>query len=154
LISIKRSSAFLNWRYVDNPYRKYNVFAVAAGDRLVGYLCAAIVTREDLDLKLKVGVVADFLVLPGTIGPFPLSYVRPSTPGARMGADIAITWVHKDGEFSRPLVAELKRWGLVSTFGRYNIPVLARPLASRIRAETLYDMRLWHLTQAFNAAWV
>jgi hypothetical protein len=93
-------------------------------------------------------------VLPGYERAFPL-IVRSAVDSWRSGgADVAIVWVHRDGDFSRPFVAELKRWGLVSTFGRYDIPVIVRPFGTEIDTETLFDIRRWHLTQAFNAAWV
>ncbi len=154
IISIKRSAAFLNWRYIDMPYRRYAVFAATSGGRTVGYLCAAVVTREDMDLRLKVGVISDFLVLPGHEAAFP-SLVRRAAEAWRSGdADVAIVWVHRDGRFSQRLVSELKRWGLVSTRGRYDIPFLVQTLGEKIDAGSFYDVSSWHVTQAFGGAWV
>jgi hypothetical protein len=154
IISVKRSSAFLNWRYIDNPYRKYEVFAASSGGRVVGYLCAAVVTREDMDLSIRVGVISDFLVLPG-YEPALASFVRGAVGVWRsQGADVAIAWVHRDGVYSRAIVPELKRSGLVSTFGKYDIPFLVRTLGSEIDETSFYDVGNWHVTQAFGGAWV
>jgi predicted N-acetyltransferase YhbS len=154
IVSIRRSSAFLNWRYIEMPYRRYDVFAALSAGRKVAYLCAAVVTREDMDLRLKVGVVSDFLVLPGHEAALP-SLVRRAAEAWRTGdADVAIAWVHRDGTFSGGLVAELKRWGLVSTRGRYDIPFLVRTLGGKIDEGTFYDVASWHVTQAFGGAWV
>jgi hypothetical protein len=154
VISIKRSAAFLNWRYIDMPYRRYSVFAATSGGRIVGYACAAVVTREDMDLRLKVGVISDFLVLPGHEAAFPSLVRRAAEAWRSGGADVAIVWVHRDGQFSRSLVSELKRWGLVSTRGRYDIPFLVRTLGDTIDAGSFYEVANWHVTQAFGGAWV
>jgi hypothetical protein len=154
IISITRSSAFLNWRYIDNPYRKYDVFAAVSGGRLVGYLCAAVVTREDMDLSIRVGVISDFLVLPGHETAFS-SLVRRAVEAWRANdADAAIAWVHRDGVYSRAIVPVLKKSGLVSTWGKYDIPFLVRTLGREIDETSFYDVGNWHVTQAFGGAWV
>src|SRR5262249_50848252 len=38
-----RSAAWLNWRYVDNPTRRQECFALLAGDELRGYVVAELV---------------------------------------------------------------------------------------------------------------
>ncbi len=154
VFTIARSSVFLNWRYVDNPYRKYAVFAARHEDRIVAYLCAAVVVRDDMDLRLKVGVIPDFLALPGHEAAYAPLVRRAVEAWRSEGADVAIVWTHGEGEHIRPLVSEIKRRGLVSTFGRYDIPVLVKTLDPSIETESFYDIRLWHLTQAFSAAWV
>jgi hypothetical protein len=154
VVSITRSSAFLNWRYIDNPYRSYAVFAALHENRVVAYLCAAVVVRDDMDLRLRVGVIPDFLALPGHEAAYAPLAGRAAETWRSLGADVAILWTHGDGEHERPLVGEVRRRGLVSTFGRYDIPVLIKTFDSAVENESFYDIRLWHLTQAFSAAWV
>jgi hypothetical protein len=154
VITIKRSSDFLNWRYIDNPYREYAVFAATDSGRVVGYLVAAVVTREDMHLESTVGVTSDFLVLPGYETVFP-SFLRRAVDfwrGER--ADLLINWVHRDGKYSRPLATELKRCGFVSTFGRYDIPYFVRTLGDDINDDAFYGVDHWHVTQAYGGAWV
>ena len=154
VFTIARSSAFLNWRYIDNPYRKYAVFAARSDDRVVAYLCAAVVVRDDMDLRLKVGVIPDFLALPGHEETYAQLVGRAVEAWRSEGAETAILWTHAEGEHIRPLVAEAKRRGLVSTYGRYDIPVLVKLFDPEVDTDSFYDIRRWHLTQAFSAAWV
>jgi hypothetical protein len=154
VITIKRSSDFLNWRYVDNPYRDYGIFAAIVDGEPVGYLCAATVTREDMGLTLKVGVTSDFLVLPGYEAAFP-SFLRRAVDYWRSsGADMTINWAHRGGIYSGAFVEELKRCGFVSTRGRYDIPVFVRTLGDDIKIDGFYDIDNWHVTQVFGGAWV
>lgn len=53
-----RDTAFLNWRFVDNPLNRYTVLAVEEGDALLGYA----VYRADDWLTPGTGVIADWLV--------------------------------------------------------------------------------------------
>jgi hypothetical protein len=154
LVTIARSAVFLNWRYIDNPYRKYAVFAARSRGSLVAYLCAAVVVRDDMDLRLRVGVIPDFLALPGHEAAYEPLVGRAMDAWRSERADAGIVWIHNDGEFIRPLAREIERRGMVSTFGRYDIPVLVKTFDPSLETEPFYDVRLWHLTQAFSAAWV
>lgn len=154
VITIKRSSTFLNWRYIDNPYRDYGVWAASDNGRVVGYFVAATVTREDMGLEIKVGVNSDFLVLPGYEAAIPSFLRRALDYWHTTGADVAISWVHRGGTYSRALVPELAKCGLISTRGRYDIPVFVRTLGDHIKTNKLYDIDHWHVTQVFGGAWV
>ena len=154
VVSVTRSSAFLNWRYADNPYREYTVFAAKTGDRVAAYICAAAVTREDMDLRLKVGVVADFLALPGHEAAYSSLARRAVEAWRSFGADVAIVWARRDAEYSRDLVGGFRRLGFVSTHGRYDIPFLVKTFDPVLENDTFLDIHSWHLTHAFGAAWV
>lgn len=154
IITIKRSSQFLNWRYIDNPYRSYGVWAAVEDGRVVGYFVAATVTREDMGLEVLVGVNSDFLVLPGYEAALPSFLSRAVEYWRKTNADLAISWVHRDGVYSRALVPELKKCGFISTRGRYDIPVFVRTLGDQIKTDRLYDIDQWHVTQVFGGAWV
>ena len=154
VITIKRSSEFLNWRYVDNPYRDYGIFAAVADGELVGYMVVATVTREDMGLTLLIGVTSDFLVLPGYEAAYPSFFRRAVEFWRLTGADMALNWVHRDGVYSGGFVNELKRCGFVSTRGRYDIPYFVRTLGDDVEIDGLYDIDNWHVTQVFGGAWV
>ncbi len=153
-ITLKRSSDFLNWRYVDIPYRDYAIFAAVEGERVLGYLIAGAVNRPDEGIEVLLGTTPDFLVLPGHESVYePL--VRHAVEYWRsQNVSMVISWVHRDSEFARPLVSELKRIGLVSSFGRYDIPVLVLRLAGDFDKESFYAESGWHVTQAFGGCWV
>jgi hypothetical protein len=67
---------------------------------------------------------------------------------------MVISWIHKDSEYARPLVGELKRIGMISSFGRYDIPVLVLRLAGEYDETEFYAESSWHVTQAFGGQWV
>jgi GNAT superfamily N-acetyltransferase len=57
----KRDRQFLNWRFKQRPNQGYQVLAALRNKELLGY----IVTREVNISQRKVGVIMDYLVLPG-----------------------------------------------------------------------------------------
>jgi GNAT superfamily N-acetyltransferase len=59
-----RDRAFLQWRFLDIPYRNYQVLSARQGTDILGY----IVLREADIRGVMVGLIADFLVLPGERG--------------------------------------------------------------------------------------
>ncbi|MGH9160596.1 MAG: GNAT family N-acetyltransferase [Vicinamibacteraceae bacterium] len=61
-ISVRRSAAYLNWRFVSNPRCRYRIHGAFDSGRLVGY----VVTRLNLDRPnpRKEGDIADWLALP------------------------------------------------------------------------------------------
>lgn len=56
-IYFSRDTGFLNWRYLDHPFR-YRVLAVRANGKILGYL----VYRQTRFAKMNCGMILDFLV--------------------------------------------------------------------------------------------
>jgi predicted N-acetyltransferase YhbS len=63
-IMLVRDRAFLQWRFVDIPIRKYQMLSARKGGEILGY----IVLREADIRGTMTGLIADFLVLPGETG--------------------------------------------------------------------------------------
>jgi hypothetical protein len=59
--SAVRDAAFLNWRFVENPRHRYRLLAVRGGEVLRGLA----VYRSGTDLGARLGLLLDWLVLPG-----------------------------------------------------------------------------------------
>jgi hypothetical protein len=57
-------SKFLNWRYFDNPTRKYTCIVVREGDRVLSY----IVIRSTHYYQIHAGFILDFLIEPSELG--------------------------------------------------------------------------------------
>lgn len=56
-----RDAAFLNWRFAENPFRRYRLLGVRSGATLRGYA----VYRCGDELHPRLGMLVDWLVLPG-----------------------------------------------------------------------------------------
>ena len=56
-IFVKRDSAFLNWRYFDNPFN-YRVFAVREAGKILGYIIYRFVHFG----KIRCGIILDFTI--------------------------------------------------------------------------------------------
>ena len=153
VISLKRTASYLNWRFTENPHRRYRILTAEAGGRLVGYLVAAVIGRPDLGISLKIGVTADVLVLPGHEAAYS-ALLRSGMRGwLSDGADVIITWVHERGRHAPPLLDALKQYGYLSMRRQFEIPVLARPLGTTVDEAALCDESNWHLTLAFAGKW-
>jgi len=63
-IMVARDIAYLNWRFVDIPLRRYESFAATEGGELRGF----IVLREAEVLGMRAGLVVDFLTEPSAAG--------------------------------------------------------------------------------------
>jgi hypothetical protein len=62
--SAVRDAAWVNWRFLDSPVRRYQVIAARRGDRLAGYLAYRMVERE-----ARVAVrLAEIITAPGDTG--------------------------------------------------------------------------------------
>lgn len=61
--SVIRDTAYLNWRFVRNPRRDYDLFVVESGGELVGYAVFATGSWP----APGVGLLADWLVRPGEV---------------------------------------------------------------------------------------
>lgn len=59
--STLRDAAFLNWRFVHNPFQRYRLLGVRSGAVLRGYA----VVRAAPELAQGLGLLVDWLVLPG-----------------------------------------------------------------------------------------
>jgi predicted N-acetyltransferase YhbS len=63
-LMIVRDRAFLQWRFIEIPYRKYTILSARRGRDILGYA----VLRQAEIRKTEVGMIADLLVLPGEEG--------------------------------------------------------------------------------------
>lgn len=59
-ISVKRSSTYLNWRYLDHPTRTYDVLACEKDGRLYGYV---VLRLGEPRRRIRPGYVVDFVML-------------------------------------------------------------------------------------------
>jgi len=59
-VIIKRDTKTLNWRFVNQPYWKYDIFKAEERGMLKGY----IVLRRGISRGLRIGVISDFLASP------------------------------------------------------------------------------------------
>jgi len=63
-LMLVRDRAFLQWRFHDIPSRSYRALSVRQGTDILGY----VILRQTEIMESSVGLIADFLVVPGEYG--------------------------------------------------------------------------------------
>ncbi|WP_051273482.1 GNAT family N-acetyltransferase [Desulfotruncus alcoholivorax] len=63
-VMVIRNSEYLNWRYIDIPYRRYHVLKAECDGRICGY----IVLRETSVKNIRCGMIVDFIVEKTQVG--------------------------------------------------------------------------------------
>lgn len=154
VITIKRSSAYLNWRFTQKPNHEYEIYVARHQGELVGYLiCTTVKRSDDFNVDLKIGVTSDFLFLNSHKQVLaPLIY-RAATYWVNNHCDCVINWVHRDSLYAPEMIAQLKKIGLISMFGRYSIPISVRALREDVSKEDIADEKNWFFTLAFSGRW-
>ena len=154
VITIKRSSAYLNWRFTQKPNHDYEIYVARHKGQLVGYLIGTTVKRkDDFKVDLKIGVTSDYLVLnPHREVLKPLIY-QAANYWVAQDCDCVINWVHRNSLYAPEMIAHLQRLGLVSMRGRYSIPISVRALRDDVSKEDIAKEKNWFFTLAFSGRW-
>ena len=154
VITIKRSSAYLNWRFAQKPDQEYEIYVARHQGELVGYLiCTAVKREDDFNVDLKIGVTSDFLFLDSHRAALaPLIY-RAANYWLANECDCVINWVHRDSLYAPEMIGQLKKIGLVPMFGRYSIPISVRALRDDVSKEDITKEKNWFFTLAFSGRW-
>ena len=154
VITIKRSSAYLNWRFTQKPNHEYEIYVARHQGELVGYLvCTTVKRRDDFNVDLKIGVTSDFLFLNSHQAILaPLIY-RAANYWLDSKCDCVINWVHRASLHAPEMIARLKKIGLVSMFGRYSIPISVRALRDDVSKEDIANEQNWFFTLAYSGRW-
>jgi GNAT superfamily N-acetyltransferase len=143
-VMVVRDRAYLNWRFVDIPIRKYRILAAEGSEGPLGYM--ALRTTESFGLRA--GFIIDFFVdgSPAGQAAGALLARRALEEFKRDGADLAAT-------HSLPHSAEyrlLQAAGLKKCPERLlprPTPVIVRGHLDGFREDSLiYDLRSWYLT--------
>jgi len=154
VITIKRSSEYLNWRFAQNPNRKYHkVLALSDGKPVAYMISAAINRREDFDCDLQIGVVSDFLFLKGYERALWPLFDRALKFWKSMECDCLINWVQKTSPLFRPFREQLRQLGFISMMGRFSIPISIRVLRNDVSCEEVLNERDWFITLAMCGRW-
>jgi hypothetical protein len=154
IITIKRSSKYLNWRYSAKPDHVYDIFVARDKGGLVGYLiCTTVKRQDDFNVNLRIGVTSDYLVLKGyehLLGPL---FHRAVNTWISKDCDCAINWIHPDSLLAIEMKQQLKKTGFVSMLGKYRIPISVRALRDDVSKEDMSIERNWFFTLAFSGRW-
>jgi GNAT superfamily N-acetyltransferase len=138
-----RDRAFLDWRFVRPPTRRYEILAARKDGRLLGYLASAVMTVQGL----RWAMIADMLVADTKEGRAAAArlvkeHVRRSRDA---GADLAAGLMFKHA----PAAAGLRRNGfLVCPPGLLprEFPILIRSNIPALEGEGFFNVASWYLT--------
>jgi GNAT superfamily N-acetyltransferase len=138
-----RNRAFLDWRFVRQPTRRYDIFAARKGGRLLAYLAGTLTTIEGL----RWGMIVDMLAADtpegraagrGVVAAFH-RHIRSE------GADLAAALMLKRA----PPAKALRRNGYLvcpRSFLPREFPVLLRWNMPSAPPAGFFDLESWHLT--------
>lgn len=131
-----RDKKFLNWKFVDNPYRKYKIFIAKKDEKIIGYIVLRVVRKSGINGVL----IVDMLTLP--------DYINVS---AQL-IDTAIDYCNDNGiDVIGCLMPKntlyfkiLKKKGFIKTPKKYGFIIHIN--SSRVTREQLDNMDGWFLT--------
>jgi len=141
--SLVRNRAFLDWRFVRHPTRRYDIFAARKGGRLLAYLAGNLTTIEGL----RWGMIVDMLAA--------------ATPEGRAAARAAVAAFHRHirsegADLAAALMLKhappakaLRRSGYLvcpRSFLPRSFPVLLRWNLPSAPPPGFFDLQSWHLT--------
>jgi len=154
VITIKRSAKYLNWRFVEKPGQSYEIHVARSDGKLVGYLITTTVQRkEDFKTDLRIGVTSDFLVLGNYQYALSPLFDKAVDYWITDDCDCVINWIHRDSLYANVIREELKRYGFVSMFGEFSIPISVRALRDDVSPSEFYDEKNWLITLALSGRW-
>jgi len=154
LITIKRSSDYLSWRFLKNPNRRYRIFKALFGHELVGYLVTTAVRRKgDFNADLTIGVTSDYLILDSHREALAPLFDRAVQDWMSRSCDCVINWIHRESLHANIMLKQLDRYGFISMFGKFSIPISVRALRDDVAMEDLKNGKNWYLTLAFSGRW-
>lgn len=131
-VILVRDSDYLKWRYISNPNR-YTILVARDAEGIVGYL----VTRVQYRRNLRVGCIADFLVLHDDREVFKALLTEAFTRFLNCGVDLIYCWAIKHTAYH----SVLRRTGFV---GLRKIPVIC--YKNDLGSEILKGRYKWHFT--------
>lgn len=87
-LALIRDSAFLNWRFVEDPVREYEIWVAMQGEKLLGYCATLNQEREGLSR----GRVVDFLCDPDYPGAAEALLLQSAGMLLTSGIDVLVGW--------------------------------------------------------------
>jgi hypothetical protein len=140
-IAVVRDSAYLNWRYFDNPAREYRAIVAQRAGEIVAYL----VTRCMEQFGLRGGMIVDLGALPGGEGALALLLGHAEQFFREQGMDLTACLINGERRYV-PLLRQQGSWPLPGRLGfkrwyfgyRLNSPKLSEAVCA--------DRAHWFLT--------
>jgi hypothetical protein len=138
---VVRDSAYLNWRYFDNPAREYRAIVAQRAGEIVAYL----VTRCMEQFGLRGGMIVDLGALPGGEGALALLLGHAEQFFREQGMDLTACLINGERRYV-PLLRQQGSWPLPGRLGfkrwyfgyRLNSPKLSEAVCA--------DRAHWFLT--------
>jgi len=134
-ISVKRDSAYLNWRFLDRPDQKYFAFGAYESGELKGY----VILKLYKDSKILKGHIVDILSVPGRADIASFLVERALVFFAENRTDIESSWLHGADRYS----SILKEKGFEEVRPR---PLICRLNFDKEKYQKALDGGNWYFT--------
>lgn len=135
-IATVRDSRYLNWRYIDHPSIRYQIFSLEeGGGRVLGF----IVLKYSEKGEIRRGYVIDLLAVPGRPEVVRALVSKSLAFFKQEGVAIITCWMFRHS----PYYGILRRFGF---FGRPTDLILMTKSSGEISDDTLKEVRRWYVT--------
>jgi GNAT superfamily N-acetyltransferase len=139
-IAVERTSAYLNWRYVENPVRQYEIYTAEKRD---GALAGFIVFACLPELR-NCGVILELVTAPGEPGAALLLLARALSEMKSRGAAAAVAWCFTDQRNTEALRAA----GFAKE--EQNLFLQVRRIEENLDWDYITDRRRWFISMGDN----
>lgn len=153
MLTIKRSSSYLKWRFQDNPNREYHILTASINGKMIGYMVISVIARSNMNLNIKIGTIADFLVIEKETLVHQAFLDKAMDYWKEKNTDLLICWNQNKSKENRPLLDELKSRGFLNSMGKFDIPIYGKNITQEVPDDILFSADKWFATLAFAGRW-
>lgn len=137
-IMVIRDSAYLNWRYINNPVKRYKIFSYELDNKIKGFIVLTTVIEE-----LRRGIIMDIMVDPEERDAVDYLLSAAIDFFWNEKADVITIWVPEH----IPLAKLIERWGFVKRETQHNLIVrLIQKDEKRVIPEYIMNPGNWYFT--------
>ena len=116
-------------------------------------MTTAVRRKDDFNVDLKIGVTSDYLVLDSHRSALAPLFDRAVEDWMSRSCDCVINWIHRDSPFAKTMLQQLNRYGFITMFGKFSIPISVRALRNDVSLEDILNEKNWYFTLAFSGRW-
>ena len=145
-IAVQRDLTYLNWRYVQNPKKLYQILIAEREAELVGYI---VLSSRDLDNR-KASSIAEFMVLPGNQATGSALLEEATIHAKETGCATIECWMLPQHTFYTSLLKDsgyiYSNKGYMPGLVKYTTPFIIRPHPGLQLSPDPRDIENWFLT--------
>ena len=148
-ITIVRSSKYLNWRFVENPYIANKIFIAERGEEILGYI---ILSTYKTMQNFKVGFISDLFFIKSEKAALKCLLNRAIRYFEKEAIEIISLLIVKGSYDNKSFLNIFRKRGFI--FKNRNLfrphPFIVNVNENKVNSEFLNDIKNWYITYAFR----